>query len=466
MLLLVLSTAGCGGSGGAGDEASVVSNSVVSSGVGTSKAVEAAVVAGSAGEAAVQVKPMAAAAVVAKPGATTGSAAMAPSVNLASKTGAPADIPEAAAGVPRYGTMAGADLGVGANLNGALAFRADNAWNTDVSAMPVDPRSDVLIASIGLERGLHPDFGAGLYDGAPIGIPYVVVDAAQARVPVTFTAYGSESDPGPYPIPPSAPVEGERQGAPGTGGDRHVIVIDRGNNRLYELYRAFPNGDGSWRAESGAVFRLDADDVRPTARPGWTSADAAGLPIFPGLVRYEEAARAALHRAIHASCLRRAGHALGVVFDQPRPAADGHAGQAQGELRDPVELQHRDARDPRGDEGLRHDPGGQRLELARERRAGSALEQQPAGQRAEAGERLGLRSGAHGRGGHAVVPRSAGDPSRVIGPRCRAGRIGRWPIRLHRPPARRHRPMPGSVRNGCSMRSNRSACAATAGCSR
>lgn len=309
MLLLVLSTAGCGGSGGAGDEASVVSNSVVSSGVGsTSKAVEAAVVAGSAGEAAVQVKPMAAAAVVAKPGATTGSAAMAPSVNLASKTGAPADMPEAAAGVPRYGTMAGADLGVGANLNGALAFRADNAWNTDVSAMPVDPRSDALIASIGLERGLHPDFGAGLYDGAPIGIPYVVVDAAQARVPVTFTANGSESDPGPYPIPPSAPVEGERQGAPGTGGDRHVIVIDRGNNRLYELYRAFPNGDGSWRAESGAVFRLDADDVRPTARPGWTSADAAGLPIFPGLVRYEEAASGTIRHALRftAQSTRRA----------------------------------------------------------------------------------------------------------------------------------------------------------------
>lgn len=187
----------------------------------------------------------------------------------------------------RYGNFASAALGVGAALNGALAFPADNAWNTDVSAAPVDPGSDALIASIGLAIGLHPDFGAGLLGGAPIGIPYVVVAAGQATVRIVFTAYGGESDVGPYPVPPTAPVEGGS--APGNTGDRHVLVVDRDANRLYELFGASLNGDGSWNAASGAVFHLDRNAMRPTAPPGWTSADAAGLPIFPGLARYEEA---------------------------------------------------------------------------------------------------------------------------------------------------------------------------------
>ena len=185
-----------------------------------------------------------------------------------------------------YGNFNAAALGVGAALNGAMAFPSGNAWNTDVSGMPVDPNSDALIASIGLATGLHPDFGAGLYNGAKIGIPFVVVAGAQAKVTMNWTAYGSESDAGPYPVPPNAPVEG----APDTSGDRHVLVIDRENNRLYELYRAFANADGSWNADCGAVFHLDSNAVRPTAQPGWTSADAAGLPIFPGLAKYEEAA--------------------------------------------------------------------------------------------------------------------------------------------------------------------------------
>ena len=153
---------------------------------------------------------------------------------------------------------------------------------------PVDPNSDTLIASIGLTTGLHPDFGAGLLGGAPIGIPYVVVAGSQATVNIVFTAYGSESDPGPYPVPGDAPVEGGP--AASNTGDRHVLVIDRDNNRLYELDDSHLNGDGSWNAAGGAVFDLDSDNVRPTAQPGWTSADAAGLPIFPGLARYEEAA--------------------------------------------------------------------------------------------------------------------------------------------------------------------------------
>lgn len=198
----------------------------------------------------------------------------------------PAPAPAPSPGSATYGDLRAAALGVGAPLNGALPFPADNAWNTDISARPVDPNSDALIASIGLDRGLHPDFGAGLYQGQPIGIPYVVVPGTQPRVAVQFTDYGDESDPGPYPIPPYAPIEG----GPSSSGDRHVIVIDRDAGRLYEMGNSYPQADGSWRASGGAVFHLDSNAVRPTAQPGWTSADAAGLPIFPGLVRYDEAA--------------------------------------------------------------------------------------------------------------------------------------------------------------------------------
>ncbi|HNT86010.1 MAG TPA: hypothetical protein PKN51_12740 [Ottowia sp.] len=198
----------------------------------------------------------------------------------------PAPAPAPSPGNATYGDLRAAALGVGASLNGALPFPADNAWNTDISARPVDPNSDALIASIGLDRGLHPDFGAGLYQGQPIGIPYVVVPGTQPRVAVQFTDYGDESDPGPYPIPPDAPIEG----GPASSGDRHVIVIDRDAGRLYEMGNSYPQADGSWRASGGAVFHLDSNAVRPTAQPGWTSADAAGLPIFPGLVRYDEAA--------------------------------------------------------------------------------------------------------------------------------------------------------------------------------
>lgn len=194
---------------------------------------------------------------------------------------------EQVAEVARYGDLRGAALGVGASLNGAQPFPADNAWNTDISAHPVDPNSGNLIASIGLDRGLFPDFGAGLWEGAPIGIPYVVVAGTQPRVPVQFTDYGDESDPGPYPIPSNAPIEG----GPASAGDRHVLVIDRDNNRLYETGNSYPQQDGSWRASGGAVFHLDSNNVRPTAQPRWTSADAAGLPIFPGLVRYDEASQ-------------------------------------------------------------------------------------------------------------------------------------------------------------------------------
>ena len=175
---------------------------------------------------------------------------------------------------------AGVQLGPGASLGGARPFPADNPWNTDISKLPVDPNSANLIASMGLDTGLHPDFGT-VWQGAPIGIPYVVVSGQQKKVPVTFR-YAAESDPGPYPIPANAPIEG---GANATG-DRHVLVIDRDNWKLYELFAAYPqSGGSSWRAAAGAVFDLGSNALRPA---GWTSADAAGLPIFPGLVRYDE----------------------------------------------------------------------------------------------------------------------------------------------------------------------------------
>ncbi len=183
------------------------------------------------------------------------------------------------------GRLQAASLGVGASLQGARPFPDDNAWNLDVRALPPDPNSDALIASIGLSTGLHPDFGAGLYEGQPIGIPYVVVSGQQARVPMVWTLYGDESDAGPYPVPRDAPIEG----GPASTGDRHVLVVDRDNDRLYEIGGAEPQADGSWHAHCGAVFHADSNRVRPTAQRGWTSADAAGLPIFPGLVRYDEA---------------------------------------------------------------------------------------------------------------------------------------------------------------------------------
>ena len=185
---------------------------------------------------------------------------------------------------PVYANLRGASLGVGASLNGAIPFPANNPWNTDISGLPVDANSDRLISSIGATTGLHADFGSGLYDGAPIGIPYLVVSGSEARLPINYTDYGDESDPGPFPIRLNAPVEGGSQGT----GDRHVLVIDRDNNRLYEIGNAYPQAS-RWDASGGAIFHLDSNTVRPGGQPGWTSADAAGLPIFPGLARFDEA---------------------------------------------------------------------------------------------------------------------------------------------------------------------------------
>jgi hypothetical protein len=167
-------------------------------------------------------------------------------------------------------------------------FPYDNAWNTDISQYPAHPNSANYLASIGLTTGLHADFGT-VWNGAPNGIPYVVVPASQAQVPISFY-YADESDPGPYPIPPDAPIEGGSQGS----GDRHVLVLDPDNHKLYEVYDAHLVGE-HWEAGSGAVFDLTSNALRPD---GWTSADAAGLPMLAGLVRYDEVASGVVSHAL------------------------------------------------------------------------------------------------------------------------------------------------------------------------
>ena len=182
--------------------------------------------------------------------------------------------------------------GQGASLNGFRPFPTTDPWNQDISASPVDPNSASIINFIGPSIGLHPDFGAGLYSGSNIGIPYTVVTGAQALVNINFTAYGDESDPGPMPIPANAAIEGYPN--PGTG-DRHVLVLDNSNCFLYELFSSVPNTDGTWNADSAAVWDLQNGEQRPWT---WTSADAAGLPIFPGLIRYDEVASGSIQHAV------------------------------------------------------------------------------------------------------------------------------------------------------------------------
>jgi hypothetical protein len=183
-------------------------------------------------------------------------------------------------------------LGQGGSLNGFLPFPADNLWNQNIASAPVDPNSAAIINYIGASDPVHPDFGSGEYNGSSIGIPYIVVDSSQAPVVINFTAYGSESDPGPMPVPASAPIEGYPN--PGSG-DRHVLVLDNSNCWLYELYSSYPQNDGSWNAASAAVWDLTADEQRPLT---WTSADAAGLSIFAGLARYDEVASGAIKHAL------------------------------------------------------------------------------------------------------------------------------------------------------------------------
>jgi hypothetical protein len=202
------------------------------------------------------------------------------------------------------GLLAAVALASAHPLKGArhcTVFPRDNPWNQRVDGLPVAANSAELVRSIGLGAYVHPDFGSGTWEGAPIGIPVVTVSRHQHRVPVSFD-YADESDRGPYPIPQHAPIEGGRS----SDGDRHVIVVDRARCRDYELYAAHPvNGGKRWRAGSGAIWNLRSNRLRPKQ---WTSADAAGLPILPGLARYEEVRRGSIDHALRftASRTRRA----------------------------------------------------------------------------------------------------------------------------------------------------------------
>jgi hypothetical protein len=188
----------------------------------------------------------------------------------------------------------------GPTLGGCPMLPVNNVWNARIDTLPIDTQSDTYVNFIGYNTGLHPDFGAD-WNGGPFGIPYVTVPGTQTPVAINYTAYGDESDPGPFPIPRNAPIEG---GA-ASDGDRHVLVIDLGHCVLYELYRAFPQSDGSWNAESGAKFDLSSNALRPAT---WTSADAAGLPMLPGLVRYDEVASGEIKHAIRFTIHSTAGY--------------------------------------------------------------------------------------------------------------------------------------------------------------
>lgn len=177
-----------------------------------------------------------------------------------------------------------------ASVGGCPLYPADNIWNRDISTLPVQPNSAKFINSIGLTGHVHADFGSGLYNGGPIGIPYIAVSGSQPAAPVSFT-YSGESDPGPYPIPANAPIEGGAQST----GDRHVIVVNSATCKLYEMFNGFPQANGSWKAGSGAVWDLRSNALRPRT---WTSADAAGLPILAGLARYDEVAAGAINHAL------------------------------------------------------------------------------------------------------------------------------------------------------------------------
>ena len=174
-------------------------------------------------------------------------------------------------------------------IGGCLVLPANNIWNTPIDTLPVLSNSSSMVTTIGASTGFHADFGAGLWDGGPIGIPFITVAGSQTKYPATFL-YADESDSGPYAVPLNAPIEGGSS----SSGDRHAIAIDTTNCILYELYDAYPQAS-SWNADSGAIYDLKSNALRPA---GWTSADAAGLPIMPGLITYDEVQSGEIKHAI------------------------------------------------------------------------------------------------------------------------------------------------------------------------
>jgi hypothetical protein len=190
-------------------------------------------------------------------------------------------------------TFTAREAPVAAAIAGCPMFPADNIWNARVDSLPVHAQSAGFVASIGAGKPVHPDFGAADWDGYPIGMFYAVVPGTQPLVAIHYQAYGDQSDPGPFPIPPDAPVEGGNYIT--NTGDRHVMVVDQANCQLYELFNAWKQPDNSWNADSGAMFTLTSNALRPDS---WTSADAAGLPILPGLARNDEVATGVIDHAL------------------------------------------------------------------------------------------------------------------------------------------------------------------------
>jgi len=188
------------------------------------------------------------------------------------------------------------DTGSGPALNGCRVFPADNFWNVPVNTLPVHPNSAAWVDSIGRATGFHMDFGSGEWDGGPIGIPYNLTPAKTLLVPITFDEYGDESDPGPYPIAANPQIE--------WGGDHHLLIVHAGECKLYELYHSHNEG-GVWYAGSAAVWDLNNNLLRPD---GWTSADAAGLPILPGLARYDEISAGEIRHALRFTAEQTAGY--------------------------------------------------------------------------------------------------------------------------------------------------------------
>ena len=213
-----------------------------------------------------------------------------------------------------------------AAIAGCPIFPASSPWNQRIDGAPVRPGSDAMVRAIGLDGSVHPDFGSGRYDGNPIGIPFQVVARGAKTTRVKFD-YAGESDKGPYPIPAHPKIEG--------GSDRHMLLVQRGTCKLFELFAASRSGS-SWTAGSGAIWNLRSNHLRPR---GWTSADAAGLPILPGLARYDEVASGEIRHALRftvapdAGGVRLPGAPQGVLADRSEPAGDGPAAAAEGERR-------------------------------------------------------------------------------------------------------------------------------------
>ncbi len=268
-----------------------------------------------------------------------------------------AEVVEEGAAVGRPARAARCLLARAASLHGFVPFPSDSLWNKDISTAPVDANSSAIINFIGANTSVHADFGAGLYAGSSMGIPYVIVGAGQAPVKINFTAYGDESDPGPMPIPAAAPIEGYP--SPGSG-DRHVLVLDNDKCWLYEMFGSYPASGGAWNADQASVWDLLSNEQRPYT---WTSADAAGLPIFPGLHSLRRSggrsdqARDPVHAAKQPRGIRAARVALGGELEQRERGAHGHARPPQGKFRH-LGIFDGEQSHPDRNEEVRHDHGG------------------------------------------------------------------------------------------------------------